>query len=102
MSDAVLEQSRLAVMALCRDGRLIDRLSDCHLHLERLGHAVGLPHELAPKVLELVADLAYGGNSVPEALSVVPVADLHVLADRVVGLHEELVRLAPSAARDAP
>lgn len=85
-----LVEARRAVLALCGDGPLIDRLQRAFGHLEVLDAGDGLPAESAPRISELIADLVYGGESVAEALRGVPAADQQVLAARVLAIYEDL------------
>lgn len=89
MEDPVVE-ARRAVLALCGDASLIDRLQRASGHLEVLDAGGGLPAESAARISELIADLVYGGESVAEALRAVPAADQQVLAARVLAVYEDL------------
>jgi hypothetical protein len=88
-------EARRAVLALCGEGSLVERLEQAFDHLQRLAGRADLPPELAARVSELVADLVYGGESVSDALRVVPAADRLVLASRILAVYEMSVDSAP-------
>lgn len=87
-----------AVLALCRDGDLVTRLARAHAVLSTLDSSGELPDNLWFRFEELLADLAYGADAVPEALSLMSAPDRDRLADRIVALHGELARRVPADA----
>lgn len=90
-----LIEARRAVLALCGDGPLIDRLQCAFGHLQALDGNAALPAESAARIAELIADLVYGGESVADALQAVPVADQQVLGARVLAIYEGLAGIRP-------
>lgn len=83
-------EARNAVLALCGDGSLIERLQRAFVHLQAVDGDKALPAESAARIAELIADLVYGGESVAEALRAVPAADQQVLAARIFAVYEDL------------
>lgn len=83
-------EARNAVLALCGDGSLIDRLQQAFECLRAIQGDPALPAESAARIAELIADLVYGGDSVADALRAVPAADQRVLSARIFAVYDEL------------
>lgn len=84
---------REAVAALCRDGTLVDRLDAAFRPLSAIDATRDLPSALQFRFEELVADIAYGADSVREALIRMSAPDREHLAVRIVSLFDDAVRL---------
>ena len=87
-----------AVLALCRAGDLVSRLSNAHAVLATLDSSGHLPDNLWFRFEELLADLAYGADTVREALDRMSAPDRDRLADRIVSLYRALTQLVPDEA----
>lgn len=87
----VRAEVRRAVLALCGEGVLVDRLQRAFGHLIAIEGDPALQPESSARLSELIADLVYGGDSVDHALSVVPPADRLVLAGRILAVYEDLL-----------
>jgi hypothetical protein len=85
-------QLRLAVGALCTGAELSARLERAHRELAGIDAARNLPETLQHRFEELLADIAYGAESVRDALGRMSSPDREHLADRIVSLFDEAVR----------
>lgn len=83
MAPFELEPAHSAILALCADAPLVDRLARAYEALSRL-HFDAVPHGLQARFAELLADLTYGAPTVPEALRSMSGPDREVLAGRLV------------------
>ena len=89
---------RAAVAELCRDGMLTQRLEAAHRALVAIDPERDLPAALRFRFEELLADIAYGADTVGEALSRMSAPDREHLAGRVLSMFDEAARaLAPEA-----
>ena len=89
---------RAAVGELCREGMLAHRLDAAHRALAGIDHAVQLPPSLRFRFEELMADFAYGAETVGEALARMSAPDREHLAGRLLSIFDEAVRaLAPES-----
>lgn len=84
-----------AVFALCTDDGLVARLERVHAALSGVDPAADLPDELRPRFEELLADIAYGADTVAAALVRMSAPDREHLATRVVTLFADAARLLP-------
>ncbi|MGY3264851.1 hypothetical protein [Lysobacter sp. HA35] len=89
------EVARDAVLALSDEVGLVERLARAHDVLETLDPAAHLPEHLRFRFEELVADIAYGADSVHGALARMSAADRHRLSERIVTLFAEVARAFP-------
>ncbi|GAB6196705.1 hypothetical protein [Lysobacter xanthus] len=92
VAHAIIES---AVRELCREGELIGRIAAAHAELERLDGPESLPDNLWFRCEELLADIAYGADSVREALQRMSAPDRDRLADRIVRLYREVCQRMP-------
>lgn len=89
MASAVVNRAHGAVLALCADAPLVNRLSDAYRALAEIDPAA-VPVESQARFAELVADITYGADTVPDALAQMSAADRVVLAGRMVAFYGEM------------
>jgi hypothetical protein len=89
---------RAAVAELCRDGTLAHRLEAAYGVLATVEPERDLPPALRFRFEELLADIAYGADTVGEALSRMSAQDREHLANRVLSMFDEALRsIAPES-----
>lgn len=93
MPHALTQQLHVAVLGLCTDAPLELRLAEAYDRLRDVD-ASSVPEAIHARFAELIADLTYGADTVPQALAAMSSADRVVLAARVVSLYGEAARLA--------
>ncbi|GAB1596064.1 hypothetical protein [Lysobacter claricitrinus] len=89
------EAARDAVLSLSDEVGLVERLARAHDVLATLDPVAHLPEHLRFRFEELVADIAYGADSVHAALARMSGADRHRLSERIVALFAEVARAFP-------
>jgi hypothetical protein len=83
---------RAALAELCRDGTLVQRLEAAHRALAAIEPSRDLPPALRFRFEELQADIAYGADSVGDALIRMSAQDRGHLAGRVLSMYDEALR----------
>ena len=97
MPSALMNQMHVAVLALCTDAPLSTRLNHAYEVLAAVDPA-WVPEQVQARFDELVADMTYGADTVPEALAQMSAADRVVLAGRLVSFYGDVARqLGPEA-----
>lgn len=87
---------RTAVLALCDDGDLAVRLERAHAALRGIDASDHLPEFLRFRFQELADDIAYGADSVSEALARMSRGDQERLVARIVSMYGEVARALPA------
>lgn len=82
MASPELDHAHAAILALCAEAPLVDRLSRAYDALSRVA-CEAVPDGLKARFSELLADLTYGADTVPDALRQMSAPDREVLAGRV-------------------